>query len=335
MNNILVVNINWLGDAIFSTPVFRALKDAYPKAHVACLCVPRVQEVLRHCPYIDELIIYDEQGRDRWPWNKLALAARLRAKRFDTAFLLHRSVARAFLVYLAGVPVRVGYSKAGLFLTHPVQHPGDDLHRSDHYLRVIESHGIICRDRSCGLDLSSADKESVDAKLKAKGIGPGEKFVVLNIGGNWDLKRWPLPLWAQLARRIGIASELKVVFSGAAKDREEVAGVVTSSGINAVNLAGETTLGESMALFARAQAVVSGDSGPLHLAGSVGANVVGIFGPTRPEITGPRGTGAATVLFKHVGCNNAPCYHLTCGNNVCMQSIGVDDVWQALQKFIR
>ena len=61
MNNILVVNINWLGDAVFSIPVFKALKKTYPQARITCLCLPRVREVLEFCPYVDKIITYDEQ----------------------------------------------------------------------------------------------------------------------------------------------------------------------------------------------------------------------------------------------------------------------------------
>ena len=220
-------------------------------------------------------------------------------------------------------------------LTHPVKDPGEEVHRSDHYLRVIEDYGIAVEDRRGHLRLMENDVEGINKKLEARGIGPQDDLIVFNTGGNWHLKRWPLALWAQLARRISASAKLKIVFSGAVKDKADADQVIKEAGINAINFAGETTLGESLALFSRAKVVVSADSGPLHLADSIGAATVGIFGPTRPEITGPRGTGEAVVLFKDVGCNQAPCYHLSCGNNVCMQSIGVEDVWQALQKFIR
>ena len=70
MNNILVVNVNWLGDAVFSTPVFKALKDNFPKAKVSCLCIPRVKKVLEFCPFIDDIIVYDEKEIHFWPWTK-------------------------------------------------------------------------------------------------------------------------------------------------------------------------------------------------------------------------------------------------------------------------
>jgi lipopolysaccharide heptosyltransferase II len=332
MNNILVVNVNWLGDAVFSIPVFKALKKTYPHAHLTCMCVPRVKEVLEYCPYVDKIIIYDERGKHRFPWAKLKLVRYLQKEKFDAAFLLHRSGTRALMVYLAGIPLRIGYCKAKVFLTNFVPMKAEDVHRCDYYLKILEGYGIKVQDRLCELRLKQEDMQNVDVLLSRVGIGPKESFVVLNTGGNWDLKRWSTESFTILAKRISQEFGLKIVFSGANKDREYCQRIAQAAQVRAVVLAGETTLRESLALYKRASVVISGDSGPLHLAHSVGADVIGIYGPTRPDITGPRGSGRCQILFKDVGCNNAPCYHLSCTNNVCMQSVTVDDVCQAFKK---
>ena len=332
MNNILVVNVNWLGDAVFSIPVFKALKKTYPQARLTCLCVPRVKEVLQYCPYVDKIIIYEERGKHRFPWAKWGLVRYLKKEKFDAAFLLHRSMTRGLMVYLAGIPLRIGYCKVKGLLTHPVPMEAQDVHRCDYYLKVLEGYGIKVQDRLCELRLKADDMQALDAKLSKAGIGPTESYVVLNTGGNWDLKRWSTDSFARLAKRLDQEFGLKVVLPGADKDRENCQRIAQAAGIRAVVLAGETTLGESLALYKRAVAVISNDSGPLHLAHSVGADVIGIFGPTVPSITGPRGHGHAYILFKDVGCNKAPCYHLDCTDNVCMQSVTVDDVCQAFKK---
>jgi len=332
MINILVVNVNWLGDAVFSIPVFKALKKTYPQVRISCLCVPRVKEVLEYCPYVDKIIIYDERGKHRLPWAKWRLIRHLKKRNFDAAFLLHRSMTRSLLVYLAGIPLRIGYCKVKALLTDPVAMASEDVHRCDYYLRVLESYGIRVDDRLCELRLKVEDMQAVDVKLSKAGIGTAEKYVVLNTGGNWDLKRWSTGSFTLLAKRLDQEFGLKIVFSGSHKDREHCQQIAQATGIKVFVLAGETSLGESLALYKRAAIVISGDSGPLHLAHSVGADVIGIFGPTRPEITGPRGSGRFEVLIKDVGCNKAPCYHLSCSNNVCMQSVTVDDVCQAFKK---
>jgi heptosyltransferase-1/heptosyltransferase-2 len=334
MNNILVVNVNWLGDAVFSIPFFKTLKKTYPNARLTCLCVPRVREVLEFCPYVDKIITYDEKGKHRFPWRKWKLIRYLRKEKFDAAFLLHRSMTRALMVYLAGIPLRIGYSKSKGLLTFPVTMQAQDIHRCDYYLKVLEAYGIKVQDRVCELRLKVQDVEALDNKLSRAGIASGDRYVVLNAGGNWDLKRWSTDSFALLAKRLNKEFGVNIVSSGADKDRNLCQGIVKTAGVKAVVMAGETSLGESLALYKRALAVISGDSGPLHLAHSVGADVIGIFGPTRPEITGPRGSGLCQVLFKDVGCNKAPCYHLSCTNNACMQSVTVDDVCQAFKKIL-
>ncbi len=335
MNNILVVNINWLGDAVFSIPVFKALKHNFPKSRVSCLCVPRVKKVLEFCPLIDDIIVYDEKGKHRWPWSKWSLIQNLRRQAFDVAFLLHRSATRAWLVYLAGISHRVGYSKNKHLLTHPVAFNDIGLHRLDVYLKVLEDYGLEVKDRVCELNFNLKDAESLDVLLRAKGIEPEEKIVVLHAGGNWELKRWPPFHFVRLIEGIYEMFKIKVVLSGSHSDVEYCQSLNQQAHNQAIMVAGETTLGQSLALYHRAEVMVSSDSGPLHLAHSVGANVIGIYGPTRPGITGPRGTGKAKILFKDVGCNKAPCYHLGCLSNICMQTVSVNDVLEAIQTFLR
>jgi len=84
----------------------------------------------------------------------------------------------------------------------------------------------------------------------------------------------------------------------------------------------------------RADIVVSADSGPLHMANSIGTATVGIYGPTEMKITGPRGSGVSVVLKKDVGCNREPCYHLKCPDNICMKAIDVEEVHNAITKIL-
>ncbi len=325
MKKILVVNVNWLGDAIFSTPVFKALKEAYPEASISCLCPPRVKEVMLHCPFVDDVIVYDEDKKHRWVWKKIVLINRLRRAQFDTAILIHRSLTRALLVYLAGIPRRVGFSKAKWLLTRPVALPLEGQHRSLGYLKVLEGLDLKPVAPACQLRLHDDDVDQVEQLLRAHQIHEG-KYIVFHPAGNWDLKRWPIASWVQLAKDIKAQHpSVSIVITGSEADRslcDEIA--AGFSGI--INLVGQTRLGQSLVIFKKAKAVITGDSGPLHLAQSVGSTTIALFGPTRPELTGPRGVGKSVIIQHEVGCNKAPCYHLKCQDNVCMKSISVEDV---------
>ncbi len=334
MKNILVVNVNWLGDVIFSSPIFKVLKETYPQAKISCLAVPRVKEVLESIPSIDEIIVYDEKGSHRNPITKLQLIGELRKRKFDTAFLLHRSLTRALLVFFAGIPQRIGYDEKGRgrFLTHKVEPLAGKIHRSDHYLNVIESFGIKVSDRTTTLSVSPEAEKEMNKILEEKGISQKDRLIVINPGGNWALKQWPLKNFTKLIDRLMTGFNFKVLISGALKDEALANTIIAPLKLKPTVLAGETNLKQAMALMKRADLVISADSGPLHVANSVGTDVIGIFGPTRPEITGPRGPGRAVILQHDVGCNRQACYHLKCPDNICMQAVTVEDVLVAFKK---
>ncbi len=337
MKNILVVNVNWIGDVILSTPVFKALKKAYPGAKVSCLAVPRVKEILESCPYVDEIILYDEEKQHGTFLGKIRLIVELRKRRFEIAFLLHRSLTRALLVFLAGIPQRVGYDtkKRGFLLTHKVKPLPDGVHRGDHYLNVIESFGVHVDDRDYALSVSAQSRDDMDQRLRREGITPTDEVMAVNIGGNWDLKRWPKENYIQLIDRLTDEFKVKVVLPGAQKDLAMAQEINHKVKNPVVVFAGKTDIKQLLALMKRVNLVISADSGPMHLANSVGATTIGLFGPTRAEVTGPRGQGKTLILQKDIGCNQHPCYHLECPDNLCMKMITVNDVIEAIKKIRR
>jgi len=332
VRNILVVSVNWIGDVVFSTPVYRALKTAYPGARVTALAVPRVKDVLELCPDVDEVIVYDEAGKARGLTGMIGAGLALRGGHFDAAFILRRSLSRSWLAWIAGIPVRAGFGGKGFPLTHTADDTGvDAMHRRDVYLKVVEVFGVKVKDRSCRLEVSRDACERVASLLRSRGLAGEERIVVLNTGGNWGLKQWPSERFAALAARLTCELGLKVILPGGPCDIERVRAIARDSGVDPLVLAGDTGLKELAALFKRAYMVVSADSGPVHVASAVGANVVALFGPTRPEITGPCGQGRVRVLTRDTGCNRAPCYYLECPDNRCMKALTVDDVLQTFQ----
>lgn len=334
MQKILVINVNWLGDVLFSSPIFNALKKYYPSAHITCLAVPRVKDALECVNGIDDLMVYDEDGSHRSFFGKLKLISELRRKDFDAVFILHRSLTRALLAFFADIPIRAGYNTKGrgFFLTHKYQPQENTLHRSDYYLKIIESFGIPVSDRKTALNISLGDIHNAAKKLEAHGIKEGDPFVAMHIGGNWNLKQWPVSQFALLAEKLNKEGK-KVVVIGSSSEKELVKELKASLSFPPVDLVGQTNFRELLGVLKKSNVLVSNDSGPLHVASSLGVSTIALFGPTRPEITGPRGTGKSVVLQKDVGCNRVACYFLECKNNVCMKAININDVFSSLQKF--
>ncbi len=331
----LVVNVNWLGDVVFSTPVFRAIKEQEPDCHLACLAVPRVKEVLDCCPFLDEVILYDERGKDRGLFPKLRLIWQLRAGKFDAVFLLHRSWTRALLVFLAGIPRRVGYPDKGRWwlLTDRISRSLRLTHRSDQYLKIIEDCGIVVKDRRYELNVDEKARMAVQSILRQYHITDQGRLIVIHPGGNWDLKRWLVVHYHDLISQL-VAESYSVILTGAENEQNLAQQIVQDMTSPPIVLTGKISLKETMALMQQAHLVISGDSGPLHLASAVGTRTIGIFGPTRPELTGARGMGEGTVLQRDVGCNRASCYYLDCPDNVCMQAVKPADVLEQVRKFV-
>ena len=337
MKKILIINVNWVGDTVFATPVFKAIKAQWPDAFLACMAVPRVKAVLESCPQLDEIIVYDERGRHRGLWGKIVILWTLWRRHFDIAFLLHRSWTRALLVFLAGVKERVGYDtkNRGRFLTHKVPEPPGLLHRSDYYLYVVEHYGVPVLDRTCEVQVSPEAQRGIADLLKQHQVTSDERVVVVNVGGNWDPKKWPRRHFVELVNRLTRECRARVVIPGAEKDAQTARDISQETAGKPVILAGETNLKQLIALMNRAALVISADSGPMHIASSVGTPGIAIFGPTRPELTGPRGRGKFSILQKDVGCNRKACYFLECPDNVCMQAVTVDEVMAEALRVLR
>ena len=147
---ILIFNVNWIGDVLFSTAVIRNIRRNFPDSFIACVIPSRCYPVLKGNPYLDEVIIYDEKDRHGNIFSKFSFVQTLKRKRFDTAYLLHGSLTRALICRLANIPERVGYKtkKRSFLLTKKIPVPTkDSLHRIDYYLNIIEQAGVRIEDR--------------------------------------------------------------------------------------------------------------------------------------------------------------------------------------------
>ncbi|MBN2097714.1 MAG: lipopolysaccharide heptosyltransferase II [Candidatus Omnitrophica bacterium] len=333
MKRILIVNVNWRGDVLFSTPFLRAIRENFPEAFIATLVVPRCVPILENNPDLNEIIVFDERGKQRGLWGKMKLIRLLRTKNFDLAFILHRSLTRTLICWLAGIPERVGYytKKRSLFLTKNIFAQAEPVHKVDYFLKIAQDYGVPVKNRDYQFLISQDNRDYADKLLQEQGVKKGDFLVVLNPGGNWDLKRWPKENFALLGDSLVEKYQARVLITGAAKDiklAEEIAALMKNQPLL---LCGKTTLGELAALMAKVNLVVANDSGPMHIALSQGAKVIALFGPTAPKITGPYGRGNYTVIQKDVGCA-VPCYELNCTDQRCMKAISVQEVLQAIAK---
>jgi lipopolysaccharide heptosyltransferase II len=332
---ILIFNVNWLGDVLFSTATIRNIRRNFPDSYLACIVPSRCYLLLKDNPHLDEIIIFDEKDRHRGTLAKLKFAQLLKKKRFDTVFLLHRSFSRALICRLAGIPERIGYrtKKRGFLLTKNIRPlTAGAIHRIDHYLNVIEKAGLRVEDRFTEFFFSPSDEEFVADFLKKKSVSRDDFLIVINPGGNWGPKRWPAEYWERLCEGLIAEFKCKVISTGSASDVILSLKIQGATEAKVISAAGALNLKQLGALYKRADLFITADTGPLHIANAVGTRrIIALFGPTHTSITGPYPAKNVIILQKDTGCK-IPCYEVSCKDNRCMKAVTPQDVLEQVRQ---
>ncbi|MFH0918591.1 MAG: lipopolysaccharide heptosyltransferase II [Candidatus Omnitrophota bacterium] len=337
-NRILIFNVNWLGDVLFSSATIRNIRRNYPDSYIASVVPSRCYPILKDNPYLDEVIIFDEKDRHRGMLEKLSFVNQLKKKEFDLVFLLHRSFSRALICRLAGIKQRIGHytKKRAFLLTKKIMPPKkDSLHRIDYYLDVIEKAGLRVEDRYLDFFFSPEDAKQVDNFFKKNSIQENDFVVAINPGGNWAPKRWPLNYWAMLAEELISQMSAKVIITGSISDLLLASKIKDAMKQPPLIACGVFNLKQLGALAKKINLFISSDTGPLHIANAVGAKkLIAIFGPTSQSITGPYPPTNVAVLQKDSGCL-IPCYKVNCANSRCMQAVTPADVLAQVKQMFK
>ncbi|MFZ5801806.1 MAG: lipopolysaccharide heptosyltransferase II [Candidatus Omnitrophota bacterium] len=295
---ILIFTKNWLGDLLFQFPAIEAISERYPTAEIVCAAPGRCHPILKAHPAIRRVIGFDEKKEHRGFFKKLAFVRAIRLEGFDQAYLFHRSRTRALICKLAGIRERMGFGKgrSGL-LTHAVREPLGRVHQVDYFLHLLSELGFSIYGQAAYRFYSTERaRERADELLSRNKLLP-QHFVCFHLGANWAPKRWPIAFFAELADRIWDRWQVPVAVTGAHEDLELVNQMrPRTQRARLLSMVGQTDLEELGAVFSRALCVVTGDSGPMHIASGAGTPVLAIFGPTDPALTGPRGVGEKKIV---------------------------------------
>ncbi|MBF0493779.1 MAG: lipopolysaccharide heptosyltransferase II [Candidatus Omnitrophica bacterium] len=331
---ILVFELNWLGDILFSVPLLKALKYSEPDVFIACAVVPRYADILRNTPWVDKIMPLSD---DRGPFSifeKLKFMNLAKKEKFDSCVLLKPSRSKAEMASKIGIKKRIGFGGKVAPLTLEITPPPGSLHRVDQLLALAEGMKIPLMGRKYEFPVSADDLERAKKFLTDAGIDIKKPVVAFNPGGNWGPKRWPDENFADLA--VMVLKEYKnvsLILTGANKDEAVASGIAAKVNSNrCVSMAGKTGLKVLGAIFKLCGLVVSADSGPMHLASAVGTKTLCLFGPTSPAITGPCGKGESVIIHHDISCE-VPCYLDECRKGyICMQNITVSEVFESFQK---
>lgn len=329
---LLVVVPNWFGETLFATPFLRALRQPQPDAFIATLGWPQCRQMLMHNPHVNEIIDYDERGAHRGWLAKWRLVQTLRARRFDAAFILRKSLSRSLLLAAARIPTRVGFAnpKSGWLLTHRVTPSVMAQHKASTYLPLLEAVGLTVCTGPYEYFVSAEERHAAREQLSAHQLVNGRPFVVLHPGANWPHKRWAAERFAVLGDRLTETQHVHILITGGPDDAGLAAAIASRMRTSPVVLAGQTNLRQLGACLEQALLVISNDTGILHMAAALGRPIVALYGPTSPAFTGPLGDPHHMVVIHHADCcPQIPCYHPDRPAHPGMEAIPVDEVYDA------
>jgi len=332
--NILVVKFGAIGDVMLIVPSLRILRNHFPGAHISVLIGAESKQILKNCPYIDELILYDKLGRDRGMKGLFKTSAVLRRKNFDMSIDFQNNKTSHLISWLGAIPERFGYDngKWSFFINKSIKYLDIKATPLAEQFRLLKSMKINTAGVSTYLEIwpSKEDFSYVDALLKGAWVSDSQILAGINIGSSrrWETKRWPLKNFVKLSDMLA-EKDIRVVLVGSNDAASLAKDFIKISSTKPVNAVGMTSVTQLAALIKRCKIFITGDSAPMHIASSMGVDFIALFGPTDPlRHFEPNEKGV--VVRKDLKCS--PCYKTKCKHAKCMESISVEEIYKLVMK---
>ena len=360
---VLILKFGALGDLILITPSLRRLRAHYPSALISLLCLEEYGDVLKKCPYLNEILTFNKDSLI----DQLSLVREVKKENFDLLIDIQNSKRSHILGALCGIPKRLGFKRdwGRYFLTHAADGFKNDLSPVKHQFQILECLNLKEDTEKLEVYYSKQDEEKVSELLRScssprhcergeaisslrDGIAtgsiqePSRRRISRLIGihpfasSRWKSKVWPTTHYVELVEKInkffGGSGNTVFILTGSQQDYwrgEELR--LLLKGSSCMNLMGTTSYGELVALIKRLNYFITVDSAPLHIATALNIPTLAFFGPTNPKKHYVP-TDKTKLLYKEVLCG--PCYKPNCpeGHHNCLKGISAKDV--AITQFL-
>jgi lipopolysaccharide heptosyltransferase I len=329
--NILIVRLGALGDIVHTVPAAAALRAAFPGARIDWLVDAKHREVVDLVTVINRVVLVERPSLAGW----VDVARRLRVGRYDVALDFQGLMKSAILARASGARRVIGFSiwhlrekTARPFYSETIvreDKADPSTHVIDKNLRLLQTLGVT--DRHIRFPLAELESPAL-AQVRST-LGPNREFALINPGAAWPNKRWPPERFGEVAAFLRDVRGLpSIVLWGPGE--EGLAGAVVDASEGAARVAPATGLPDLLALCRAAALMVSGDTGPLHIAGAAGTPTVSVFGPTDPFRNGPWAPDDVSVS-RHGACGCH--YERRCHKQSwCLQTIQTAEVTAAIQQ---
>lgn len=356
---VLVVRLDEIGDMAMCSAFLRGLRRGLPEARITLVVKPVVRDFVACCPYVDEVLAFDQSGgRLRrflaLPWRAFWFGVRLRReRRFDLAVLPRWDADYyygPFVALWSGARRRAGYSERVTPYKAVVNRGFDRLltdvlddrsvrHDIAHNAEMLRFLGITPDGNALEAWTDDGDAAFAAETLRAAGIGPEDVLIGIGpSGGHSVLKQWPVARFAEVGRALQEQHGARVLVFGGPGEEALGAALAEALGPTALNLVGRTTLRQMAALMARCRVYVGNDSGPTHIAAAVGIPVVAVFGSSCRHRFRPG--GRSLLVWRELDCG--PCRRTGHKENrchvciydapLCLTDISAEEVWQAASR---
>jgi ADP-heptose:LPS heptosyltransferase len=330
---LLAMRLDNIGDVIMTGPALRAVKEALPSSDLTLMVSQGGSAAAGLLPWVDHVLVWRSLWQDMGalpfdPAREFGLIQTLQSLRFDAA-IIFTSFAQtphvaAYACYLAGIPLRLGEPKdfGGAVLSNVPPSPSRlEMHQVERNLRLLEAVGIAPSDRSLSVYIP-AEAHARAADLLSQRLPPGTPYVLLSPWTSCQARTYPR--FGAVGRLLHRVTGLPVVVAGAQWAQEQVARLLEALGPGAIDLAGQTTVGELAALVAGARLVLTNNTATMHLADATRTPQVVLFAGTELEEQWVPRHGPARVLRRPTPCH--PCFQLACSHDLACLDVAPDQV---------
>ncbi len=334
-NNILIIKMSSLGDVLHTLPFVAELRERFPLARLTWLVHPQFSGFVPDPPMVDEVIYFDKVK-----FNKMSLGEKwscfkemrslLHSRNYDLVIDMQGLFKSAVLAAISGCNNRIGYCEmregSGIISRAVIGAHARD-HVIERYLDVARYLGCTVKDIRFPMPDLQKEWNAVQEKTEAvKG-----SYVVLVPGARWETKKWSVEYFSELAAMI-LRDGKQVVLAGGPED-SPLGSQITRLSPGVTDLTGKTSLRELGALIQHCAAYISGDTGPLFVAAAMKRPLIALYGPTRPDRTGPYGSSDAVIMTAPVSC--AGCLKKHCSKWICMKAITPEMVFDEYKKKVK
>ena len=335
MPGILIIAPNWIGDAVMTQPLLASIKALYPDSTIDVLASTWVAPIYRACSEVNKVIEAKfEHKQLQWALRK-QLAKQIEQQKYQACFVLPNSFKSALIPWLANIPLRIAYRGEMRFgLINVALDNPSKINRPpmvEHYLALStllkdeeqsEDQPAIQKTITPHLNVSTNARQSIQSKLQSTNID-GSIYVMCPGAEYGPSKRWPTEHFAALAKElIATNPSNQIILIGSQGDHNLASEITLKAGQNPHihNWCGSTSLDEAIALIGLSKAVVSNDSGLMHIAAALKVPQVAIFGSSDPAHTPPL-SDKAKVIWLNLPCS--PCHKRECplGHLKCLKDI--------------